>query len=107
MSIDHSSAFGTSIANAIDLPSGDHFSVPGASVTRVTCVVAPSASIHRTKTWVPLGSSAIAVYAIRVPSGDHTGPPPLTRNRFLVPSEFMIQIAFSHLSLTRSTQPRV
>ena len=36
--------------------SGDQASDDGDSVTRVTWVVAPSASIHRTKIWVPSGS---------------------------------------------------
>ncbi len=56
MLIGQSCFSGTSIANAIDLPSGDQCSSEGVLVTRVTWVVAPVASIQRTNTWVPLGS---------------------------------------------------
>ena len=60
MSIFHSSDSGTSMRNAIDLPSGDQRKLTGVSCTRVTCDVAPSASIQRTKTWLsPASSSAV------------------------------------------------
>src|SRR2546428_11526827 len=88
---------GTNIANAIALPSGDHCGLDGVSVTWVTCVVAPSASIQRTNSCVPLGSPS-ARYRIRAPSGDQRAPEPFTRKRFLEPSAFIIQSADSHLS---------
>ena len=56
MLIGHSCLSGTSIANAIALPSGAQRSSAGVLVTRVTCVVAPVASIQRTNTCVPAGS---------------------------------------------------
>src|SRR5438034_8626964 len=46
---------GTSITNAIDSPPGAHFGSVGVSLTRVTWDEAPSASIQRTKSCVPLG----------------------------------------------------
>src|SRR5438046_10113106 len=69
-----------SIANEIALPSGDQRASAGVSSTRVTCVTAPSASIQRTKTCVPLVSPS-ARYTIRVPSGDQRAPDPFTRKR--------------------------
>ncbi len=47
---------GTRMTKETERPSGDHFTLEGDSVRRVTCVVAPSASIQRTKIWVPFGS---------------------------------------------------
>src|SRR5207245_5180294 len=76
----HGVESGTSIANEIALPSGDQRASAGVSSTRVTCVTAPSASIQRTKTCVPLVSPS-ARYTIRVPSGDQRAPDPFTRKR--------------------------
>src|SRR2546427_323528 len=97
---------GTTITNAIVLPSGAHFGSVGVSVKRVICDVAPSASIQRTKTCVPLGSPS-ATYAIREPSGDHRALEPFTRKRLREPSAFMIQRPESHRSSTLFTQRRV
>src|SRR5437870_981410 len=47
---------GTTMTKLIALPSGDHFASLGFSATRVIWEDAPSASIQRTKIWVPLGS---------------------------------------------------
>ena len=57
----HSVFLGTNMANPIHFPSGDHLMLRGPSVSRVTWVVAPSASIQRTKICAPLGSSAAAM----------------------------------------------
>src|SRR4051812_41525499 len=84
------SRFGTNIEKDNHLPSGDHSMPLGASVSRVSCVTEPSASIHRTKICVPLGSPC-DVYATLLPSCDHRGFDPLTRKRARVPSTFMIQ----------------
>src|SRR2546422_111323 len=97
---------GTSITKAIVLPSGAHFASVGVSVRRVTWDDAPSASIQRTKIWVPLGSPS-AKYRMRVPSGDQRASDPFTRNRWCDPSALMIQRAESHLSSTLLTQRRV
>ena len=56
MLIDHFSCSGTNIEKAIDLPSGDHFALRGASLTCVICVAGPSASTQRTKSCDPFGS---------------------------------------------------
>src|SRR5439155_16055634 len=96
----------TSIVNASERPSGDQLRLEGVSVTRVTCDVAPSASIQRTKICVPFGSPS-AKYAIRVPSGDQRALEPFTRNRFFEPSAFMIHSAESHRSSILFTQRRV
>src|SRR5260221_4344832 len=100
MSMRQSSRAGTSMVNAIHLPSGDHSRLLGVSDRRVNCVTAPSASIHRTKICAfsavgPVASGAF-VNAIRVPSGDHFGVAPLTRKRARVPSAFMIHSDDSH-----------
>jgi len=47
---------GTGITNVIAFPAGVHLGTLGSSVTRVTCDDAPSVSIQRTNTCVPLGS---------------------------------------------------
>jgi tetrahydromethanopterin S-methyltransferase subunit D len=47
---------GTGITNVIALPAGAHWGTLGISATRVTCDDAPSISIQRTNTCVPLGS---------------------------------------------------
>ncbi len=52
----HLSVLGTNIENAIDLPSGDHFALRGASVMCVICVAGPSASTQRTNSCDPFGS---------------------------------------------------
>src|SRR5690242_21844279 len=96
----------TIIAKEIDLPPGAQRGSVGISVTRVTCDEAPSASIHRTKICVPLGSPS-ARYRMRVPSGDQRASDPFTRNRWCDPSALMIQSAESHLSSTLLTQRRV
>ena len=83
----------------IVLPSGDHSTSAGASVRRVICVVAPSASIYRTQICAPPGSPG-ATYAIRDPSGDHFASAPFTRKRFFVPSAFMIHTDDSRLSFS-------
>ena len=44
---------------------------------------------------------------MRVPSGDHTGPDPLVRNRLRLPSAFTIQSSDAHRSFVRSTWLRV
>jgi hypothetical protein len=100
-----SSRAGTSIVNAIHLPSGDHSSPDGFSVRCVSCVTAPSASINRTKTCAPLGSPRVT-YAMRVPSGDHFASDPSRRKRFLVPSTFMIHNDVFHVSLILSIHRR-
>src|SRR5882724_9036969 len=97
---------GTSITKAIALPSGAHFASVGVSVRRVTWDDAPSASIQRTKIWVPLGSPS-AKYRMRVPSGDHRASDPFTRKRWCDPSGPAIQRADSHLSSILLTQRRV
>src|SRR5213592_593720 len=51
----HGVSLFTSIVNASERPSGDQLRFEGFSLTCVTCDVAPSASIQRTKTWVPIG----------------------------------------------------
>src|SRR5678810_119283 len=96
---------GTFIVNAIVLPSGDHSSPDGASVRCEICVVAPSASIYRTKICEPLGSP-FPIYAMRLPSGDHCTSDPWTSARGCEPSAFIIQIDVSHLSFILSTQRR-
>src|SRR5687767_4861554 len=93
------------MVNAMDWPSGDHVIAAGAFSTRVIWVVAPSASIQRTKIWFPFGSPS-RVNAIRVPSGDQRGDDPSVRNRFRLPSAFMIQSDDFHSSFTLSTQRR-
>src|ERR1051326_1281102 len=80
---------GTIMLNAIHLPSGDHWMLLGFSVRRVSWLTAPSASMYRTKTCVPLGSP-FGREAMRVPSGDHCAFEPFTSARFFVPSTFMI-----------------
>src|SRR5688500_14337005 len=90
MSIFHVSGFGTNIVNASVLPSGDQLRSEIGSLTRVTCDVAPSASMYRTKSWVPLGSPSFR-NAMRVPSGDQRGLAPLVRKRLRDPSAAMIQ----------------
>ena len=97
---------GTSIRKAIALPSGAHFASVGVSVRRVTWDDAPSPSIQRTKTCVPLGSPS-ARYRMRVPSGDHRASDPLTRKRWCDPSAPTIHNADSHLSSILFTQRRV
>src|SRR6266705_1609179 len=80
----HGVSLFTSIVNASDWPpwSGDQLKLEGVSVTRVTCDVAPSASIQRT----------LATF---------------TRNRFVEPSAFMIHSPESHRSSILFTQRRV
>src|SRR5512145_114539 len=79
MRIDHVSRFGTSIVNAIDLPSGVQTRLDGLSSRRAT----------------------------RVPAGDQTAFEPFVRNRFFDPSAFIIQSDELRRSLILSTQPRV
>src|SRR5262245_38399540 len=100
------SRYGTFMLNAIVLPSGDHRKFDGASVRRVICDVAPSASIHLTKICEPPGSPR-AMYAMRVPSGDHCTSPPSVSARFFVPSTFIIQSDDSQRSFSLSIQRRV
>src|SRR6476620_6913662 len=90
MSCRHDTLFGTTELKPIHLPSGAQRISAGPSVSVVTCVVAPSESIHLTKICVPDGLPS-ARYAMRVPSGDHTAFPPVVRKRFFEPSAFMIQ----------------
>ena len=78
-------------------PSGDHLKLLGVSSSRVTGVVAPSASIQRTWICCPPGSPG-ARYAMRVPSGDQRGFDPFTRNRWRPPSASMIRISESKRS---------
>src|SRR5216117_2315342 len=89
----------TSIVNASERPSGDQLRLAGFSLTCVTCDVAPSASIQRTKTCVPFGSPS-AKYAMRVPSGDQRALDPFTRKRLREPSAFMIHNPESQRSST-------
>src|SRR5919201_1116235 len=96
----------TSMVNASDLPAGDQLKFEGFSLTRVICDVAPSESIQRTNTCVPLGSPS-AKYAMREPSGDQRAFEPFTKNRFLEPSAFMIHNAESQRSSILFTQRRV
>ena len=49
-------SFFTSIVKASERPSGAQLTFAGVSLTRVTCEVAPSASIQRTNSCVPFGS---------------------------------------------------
>src|SRR5262249_3986670 len=96
----------TSIAKASDLPLGDQLKLLGISLRCVTCDVAPSASIQRTKIWVPLGSPS-AKNAIREPSGDQRAFEPFTRKRLREPSAFMIHSPASQRSSILFTQRRV
>jgi hypothetical protein len=96
----------TSIAKTSHFPSGDQRRSLGASTTRVTWEVAPSASIHRTNSCVPFGSPS-ARYAMREPSGAQRAFDPLVRKRLREPSAFMIHSADSHLSSIRFTHVRV
>src|SRR5687767_3373661 len=105
MAMRHVSRLGTTEVNAIVLPSGDHSMPDGVSVRREICVVAPSASIQRTKICCPLGSP-FATYAMRVPSGDHRTSEPCTSCRARVPSVLLIQMDDSHLSLILSIHRR-
>jgi len=102
----HFSADGTSMPNAIDLLSGDHWIPPGPYSTWVTCVVAPSASIQRTKICAPVGSPP-RTKAMRVPSGDQRASAPLVRKRLREPSAFMIHSDASHRSFTLSMERRL
>ncbi len=52
----HTLESGTGITKVIALPLGAHLGTDGISATRVTCDDAPSVSIQRTNTCVPLGS---------------------------------------------------
>src|SRR5262249_44983168 len=106
MLIVHLSDSRTNIENAIDFPSGDQRALRGDSVTRVTWVAGPSTSTQRTKSCAPFGSPS-ARYARRLPSGDHRGADPLTKNRFWLPPALIIQISDSHLSAIWSTCSRV
>src|SRR5207247_776983 len=99
-------SFFTSIVNASDRPSGAQLRFAGVSVTRVTCDVAPSASIQRTNSCVPFGSPS-AKYAMRLPSGDQRAFEPLARKRLWPPSAFMIHSAESQRSSSLLTQRRV
>src|SRR5262245_25412887 len=102
----HVSFDGTLAVNAIDFPSGDHSRLDGFSVRCEICVVAPSASIQRTKICEPVGSP-LATYAMRVPSGDQCTSEPDTSWRACDPSALLNQIEDSHLSFMRSIQRRV
>ena len=74
--IGHFSCSGVNIENAIDLPSGDHLTLRGVSVTCVTCVgVGAEPFIQRTKICDPFGSPS-ATYAMREPSGDQRAADP-------------------------------
>src|SRR5438045_5163112 len=106
MLIFHGVSLFTSIVNASERPSGDQLRLLGDSLTCVTCEIAPSASIQRTKTCVPFGSPS-AKYATRDPSGDQRAFEPFTRNRLREPSAFMIQSAESQRSSSLFTQRRV
>ena len=106
ISIGHVFCSRTVIVKAIDSPSGDQDGRPGVRSTRVTCVIAPSASIHRTKICDPSGSPS-ATKAMRSPLGDHRAPEPSTRKRFREPSAPMIQSDDLRLSCTLSIHSRV
>jgi len=99
MLIFHGVSLFTSIVKASERPSGAHVRFAGVSLTCVTCEVAPSASIQRTKTCVPFGSPS-AKYAMRVPSGDQRALDPFTRKRLREPSAFMIHNPESQRSST-------
>ena len=88
-SIGQLSSSSTSIVNAMCAPSGDQRRLPGECSSRVIWVVAPSASIQRTKICEPSGSPD-AVKAMRVPSGDQIAPDPSISSRLRVPSAFMM-----------------
>src|SRR5688572_12377245 len=105
MSTFHGTDFGTTVVNPIHLPSGDQRMSAGALSTVVICDVAPSASIQRTWICVPDGLPSVR-NAMRVPSGDQIGLPPLARNRFFEPSVFMIHSDDSNLSSSLLTQRR-
>ena len=100
------SSSSTSIVKAIWVPSGDQRRLPGDCSSRENWVVAPSASIHRTKICGPSGSPG-ATNAIRVPSGDQVALAPSTSSRFLEPSEFAIHKVDSRRSFILSIQPRL
>ena len=104
--IGHGWSESTDMEKAIRVPSGDHSTLPGLFCRWVTCVSAPSASIQRTKIWVP-SSSAPRVKRMRSPLGDHSGDEPSVKRRFRVPSAFMIHTSESRWSLILSTQLRV
>src|ERR1700693_5451903 len=78
---------GTDIEKASDFPSGAHSTADGASVRCEICVTAPSASIQRTKICWPPGSP-FAMYAMRLPSGDHFTSEPCTSDLWWDPSAF-------------------
>src|SRR4051812_30885416 len=100
---------GTFMVNAIDLPSGDQSSADGDSVRCEIWVVAPSASIQRTKICEPaLGSVPLrATYAMRLPSGDHCASDPCVSVRGCEPSAFISHNDVSQRSFILSTQRRV
>ena len=87
-------------------PSGDQATFEGDCSRRVICVVAPSASIQRTKICVASGWPS-STKAMRVPSGDQRGAAPSSRNRFFEPSAFMIHTDEDRRSLIWSTSDRV
>ena len=96
----------TLLVNAIHSPSGDQIGLEGPRSSRVTGVTAPSASIQRTKIWLPRGSPG-ATKRMRVPSGDQRAPLPSSRWRGREPSAFIIHSDDSRRSLILSTHPRV
>jgi hypothetical protein len=95
-------ASGTNMLKASDLPSGLQRTSATGSVTRVTCEVAPPASMYRTNTCAPRGSPS-ATYAMRVPSGDHTGLLPFTRKWWRPPVASTTHRADSHRSVSLLT----
>src|SRR5437764_14887052 len=102
----HVSCVATLLENASSLPSGDHCSPDGLSVRCEICVVAPSASIQRTKICelpLPLGSP-FATYATRLPSGDHCASAPCVSARGCDPPAFLSHNDVPHRSSILATQ---
>src|SRR5580700_8463733 len=89
MLIFHGSFSATNMEKEIHFPSGDQRASATFSVACVICVAGPSVLIHRTKICGPRGSPS-AIYRMRFPSEDQRGLEPFVRNRFWLPSAFMI-----------------
>ena len=95
------SSDGTVMTKEMWVPSGDQAMSDGLSSSRVICVVAPSASIQRTKICESLRK------AMRVPSGDQRGLDPSSRKRAREPSAFITHTDEARRSSCWSTQDRV
>src|ERR1051325_597935 len=96
---------GTSMLNAMCLPSGDQERFEGERSSLVNCD-SPGASNHLTKTCAPAGCPC-ATYATRRESGDQAACEPFAKKRLRPPSASIIHTSSSYLSLTLSAQRRV